>query len=87
MGPDTEATDNVRARRRNRLTGTTIELIDNREGSFDAGGQGWVTLCVDHGNYCEHESRKLAASFIAYPDNWCGECDDFVIRRGGKAVR
>lgn len=60
--------------RRARSTGTTVELIDNREGYFEAGGLGWITVCVEHGNYCEHETRKLAESFLAAPEEWCEAC-------------
>lgn len=59
---------------RARSTGTTVELHDNRRGDYDDGGLGWITHCADHGNYCEHESRKLAVSFMAAPEEWCDLC-------------
>ena len=27
----------------NRITHTLVQVIDNRDGSFDAGGQAWIT--------------------------------------------
>ena len=76
------------ARRRNRQTGTVIELLDNANGGFELGGLRWITLCTDHGNYCEHDTRELATSFVAAPAEWCGECDDIltVARRGGETI-
>lgn len=65
--------------RRSRRTGTTVALIDNRDESFDVGGLPWITLCEDHGNYCEHETRKLAESHAPEPDQWCAGC------QGGEA--
>jgi hypothetical protein len=61
-------------RGRNRATRTIVEVIDNREGSFEDGGLAWVTLCDDHGNYCEHETRRLAMDHSRDPSGWCATC-------------
>lgn len=59
--------------RKNRLTGTTVLVIDNRDGSFDDTDLPWFTLCDDHGNICSHPTRKLALWHAPSPE-WCGEC-------------
>lgn len=59
---------------RARSTGTLVELVDNRDGSFDLDDHGWITACVEHGNYCSHETRKLGESFMAAPEEWCDLC-------------
>ena len=63
------------ADRRARSTGTRVQVIDNRDGSFEDGGLDWITFCDDHGNYCEHDTRKLAESFASVPEQWCSRCD------------
>lgn len=63
---------------KNRQTKTPISLIDNRDESFDVGGQPWITLCEKHGNYCEHETRALAESLAPVPAEWCPECDKYA---------
>lgn len=69
--------------RRNRTTGTVVNLYDNRDGSYEVRDFGddrspeggtWVTECETHGNYCLHESRRLATAFLAAPEEWCEDC-------------
>lgn len=60
---------------RARSTGTTIQVIDNRDGSFDADDLGWFNLCTDHGMVCSHETRALATDFAAEPETWCKPCE------------
>jgi len=68
--------------RRSRDTGTIVELIDNRDGSFEvldadpdiARDMRWATLCVDHGNYVLHRTRPLAARQMAGVGDWCDVC-------------
>jgi hypothetical protein len=74
MSTAMSTTYTVVARARARSTGATVELIDNRDGAFEDGGLAWVTFCDTHGNYCEHETRQLADSFRAAPEQWCGSC-------------
>jgi len=63
--------------RRSRQTGTVVELVDNRDGSFDSDDpNGWFTVCVDHGGVCSHETRKLAESWLPVPAEWCPGCQD-----------
>ena len=61
-----------------RQTGLIVQVIDNRDGSFDDGGLDWITFCFDHGNYCEHETRRLAESWASDPKGWCGRCGEIV---------
>lgn len=69
--------------RRNRRTGTTVFIVDNRAGMFEViegtthpEEMRWATVCEDHGNYCLHSTRKLAEAFRAYPDEWCADCQE-----------
>lgn len=65
----------VVSRTRARSTGTLVEVIDNRDGSFDAGDpNGWFTVCVEHGGVCSHETRALALAWKAEPEMWCEGC-------------
>ncbi len=61
---------------RNRQTGTVTQVVDNRDESFDVGGQQWISVCVDHGNYCEHTTRTLAFRFARSPLDWCAACQE-----------
>lgn len=58
--------------RRNRQTGTLIEVYDR--GSDDDSGGRWETICVDHGTVCSHETRALALRFAPTPLDWCEVC-------------
>jgi hypothetical protein len=59
---------------RARATGTTVQVVDNRDGSFDFDDLPWFTVCVDHGGVCSHETRRDAASWASVPDQWCPIC-------------
>jgi hypothetical protein len=58
--------------RRNRQTGTLIDVIDRRD-DHDGGGD-WETICVEHGTVCSHETRSLALYFAPSPLDWCETC-------------
>ena len=64
------------AERKARSTGTVVQVIDNRDGQFDAGAEEnpWYTHCVDHGGICSHMTRKLALLFASAPEVWCPTC-------------
>lgn len=72
--------------RRARVTGTTVEVIDNRDGSFDTSDLPWITFCDDHGNYCSHDTRRLALDWAPRPDVWCETCQKEAKRRA-RAMR
>jgi hypothetical protein len=55
--------------RKNRKTGTTITA---RNDEF----LGWVTICEDHGGYCEHTSKSVAITWMADPAVWCEGCQE-----------
>lgn len=64
---------------RNRESGTRIQVIDNRDGSFeaDAGKEmNWITLCDTHGNYVGHSARMTAEEFTHHPTEWCQVCQE-----------
>jgi hypothetical protein len=70
-------TERVVSEHRSRATGTTVAVIDNRDGSFDSSDEnGWFTVCQDHGGVCSHPTRKLAADWAPVPDQWCPTCQE-----------
>lgn len=71
-------------RRRARSSGTTVEIIDtDEETTFDSAGGRWVTIC-EHGYLCNHQTRVLAGSFAAAPEEWCELCDRAANQRSGR---
>lgn len=66
--------------RKNRITGTIIEVWDNRDQSLAEhdGGENWYTICSDHGQLVSHSTRKLAEYHAAVPE-WCEDCQPVVI--------
>jgi hypothetical protein len=60
--------------RKARATGTVVQVVDNRDGSFDTGDLPWFTVCADHGGVCSHPTRKLAEYWAPVPDQWCPDC-------------
>lgn len=74
----------VRQRRRSRQCGVAVEVHDMwHPGAFLRGAQGrWVTLCVDHGEFTDHRTLKLAKMFAAQPDIWCATCRRQTLERG-----
>jgi hypothetical protein len=64
-----------------RTTGTVVQLIDNRDGSFDPNAEEnpWYLVCrgtdeVSHGGLSSHLTRKLAGLFAPAPEEWCPVC-------------
>lgn len=67
----------VVSRTKSRQTGTTVEVIDNRDGMFDSDDpNGWFNLCVEHGGVCSHSTRELAKRFAPVPREWCPTCQE-----------
>lgn len=62
--------------RRNRETGTTIDVVDRGQDDPDVqgGDNRWETICTDHGTVCSHQTRAVAVSFAAVPTEWCEDC-------------
>jgi hypothetical protein len=68
----------VRESRVARATGTTVELVDAdhpdcTDYQSDEGGR-WVTVCVAHSTFVQHETWKLARQFLGHPEEWCDAC-------------
>lgn len=61
---------------RSRQTGTTVEVVDNRDKMFDEGDENWFTICVEHGMLCSHRTRALAFRFAPVPREWCPTCQE-----------
>jgi hypothetical protein len=71
----------VRQSRRNRQTGTTVEVWDCRVSGSPVAAEPdnpWVTFCVDHGTFASHPTSTLARSHAAYPQVWCVLCQEAV---------
>jgi hypothetical protein len=68
----------VRETRIARTTGVTVEVVDADhpdcdDYQSDEGGR-WVTHCLGHGNFVQHETWKLARRFLGHPEEWCDGC-------------
>lgn len=63
---------------KNREAGAHVQVIDNRDGSFEAHDgdrdMNWVTFCDTHGNYCLHRARMTAEGLAHHPTEWCETC-------------
>lgn len=68
----------VRQSRRNRQTGTRVEVCDTHHPESpvadDHDGNRWATLCVDHTCYATHPTAELAMGWAAEPSVWCAGC-------------
>jgi hypothetical protein len=73
----------LRERRKNRTTGTYVELYDTEHelNVFDPDGGRWVTFCDEHATLCNHLELATARSFLAAPWEWCEDCRDDLKRR------
>lgn len=60
------------ARRRVRSTGTTVSLF--APGAQAMIGEGWMTVCEEHGGVCSHETRHDGEAWLAHPEQWCPYC-------------
>jgi hypothetical protein len=56
-----------------RSNGTKVDLVDLGP-TRGEGEPRWETICVEHGGVCSHDTRKLAESFMAAPEEWCEDC-------------
>jgi hypothetical protein len=66
----------LRQKRRDQLTGSTISLHNtiHPDSGFDQAGGRWVTFCEEHGNLCNHPRLQDARGFLAAPWMWCERC-------------
>lgn len=60
--------------RRNRETGTVIEMALTEDFDLDPSQGKWSTVCVDHGEVLMYDTRAAAESYMAHPSEWCSEC-------------
>ena len=63
-----------RGHRRNRITGTTVVLLDGRAADLDTDGGRWSLMCEDHGSVCAFMHQHDAREFMAHPGEWCEGC-------------
>ena len=80
--------------RKNRITGTSIQVIDNRDGHINSDRhynietgehdgkllEPWLIECIDHGMYSAHDTRKLAEYHAVVPE-WCEYCQPKIYNR------
>lgn len=55
-----------------RSTGTAVALY--RPGTQLDADEGWLTMCLTHGQFVSHDTRHLAESHLPHPDGWCEVC-------------
>lgn len=61
--------------RRSRQTGARVQLWRADAYGLDpADGGPWVTVCVDHGNNVQHDTRADALGWLTSPATWCVGC-------------
>ena len=73
QGPQSWA--GYRAHRRNRVTGTTVVLVDGRAADMDTSAGRWSLVCDDHGTACAFTHQRDARAWMQDPSCWCEECD------------
>lgn len=61
-----------------RETGATITVEKTGPGSWIEQEPGWMTLCLNHGTCCSHDTRELAESHASTPSGWCADCRNIV---------
>lgn len=62
---------------RARSTHTTVEVWRSADYGLDlADGGSWVTVCVEHGNNVQHQTRALAIAWASSPETWCATCQE-----------
>lgn len=72
----TRAEPGLVQRRVARQTGRVVEVwAADALGVEDEAGD-WVTVCVEHGTDCHHETRRLAVGWAAEPRTWCEACQE-----------
>lgn len=57
-----------------RSTGTVVLLLNAEEADLDTDGGIWATVCEEHHNLMNHETRALARSWMSSPEQWCEDC-------------
>ena len=62
--------------RRNRRTGSDIEVCTAESQGCDPDGGKWVTICWTHGAIVNHETKAIATAWATTPDDWCEGDDD-----------
>jgi hypothetical protein len=67
--------------RRNKETRTMITVGNAEQDGYCTGGGPWYTLCEDHGNIINHDTKALATSHAAAPSGWCNGCRRCWIHR------
>jgi hypothetical protein len=64
--------DTARWPRRNRATGTTVGIFDNRDGRFnEVSDSKWLAACIDHGTLLPVANCNLGGDFLSLVEHWC----------------
>jgi hypothetical protein len=67
--------ETARIVRKNRRTGSEIEVCTADSQGMDPDGGKWVTLCWTHHTMMNHETRWEADRAATTPDDWCEGSD------------
>lgn len=62
--------------RKNRQTGTIIEMGHQDHFGVDNGEYPWICYCQDHEEFMGFESKYQAGRHAASPIEWCDGCWD-----------
>ncbi len=60
--------------RKNRQTGTIIEVGHQDAYCVDNGIYVWITYCREHELFIGHETKKIATAWASAPIGWCDGC-------------
>lgn len=59
---------------RNRASGATIAILDNREGQVRKGEAPWLVVCLEHGTLLPAQTLTAATFYRAPAAQWCPGC-------------
>lgn len=68
---DARTWDGYRSAHFARSTGTLVVVINGPESCTDGP---WSTVCDDHDNIVQHETRQVAEYHASNPEGWCEGC-------------
>lgn len=73
----------LRAWRKNRETGNFVAVYDGEAQGMDTEGGRWQTVCDPHGTILNHETLKVAISWVSEAADWCEACRAEIERPPG----
>mgnify|MGYP001558054312 CR=1 FL=1 len=66
--------DGCVAASKSRVTGTVVQLYRPGTQNDESEERGWFVVCKDHGSCVIVGTRKMGASCVAHPEEFCDDC-------------